>query len=153
MKKAICFATLFTGCATYSEMMVRPSGEVRQCSATGQGIFGMETAKNATKKCVEDLRSVGYLSIDEAGAIGVRVNGTRVVFVSENGPAAEAGIQESDVITHVDGKAVTDETINLEMWGRAGEPVALTIERGGESIETRIVRTSFRAVNSSALNP
>ena len=54
-----------------------------------------------------------------------------IISVTADGPAAKAGIQPGDVITAVDGRAVTD----------LGEPVSLTVRRGTETLTFTVTRT------------
>jgi S1-C subfamily serine protease len=60
--------------------------------------------------------------------------GVVVVGVSPVGPAGAAGIRQDDVIVRIGGEPVsTREAFYGRLWeGRVGEPVELTVERGGE---------------------
>lgn len=76
----------------------------------------------------------------EFGGLGIEVtmdNGiVKVVSPIDDTPAAKAGIEPGDLITHIDGKIVTDFTLNEavdHMRGTPGTKITLTIRRGGLS--------------------
>jgi carboxyl-terminal processing protease len=76
----------------------------------------------------------------EFGGLGIEVtmeNGiVKVVSPIDDTPAAKAGIQPNDLITHIDSKPVTDFTLNEavdHMRGAPGTKITLTIRRGGLS--------------------
>ncbi len=60
--------------------------------------------------------------------------GARVVEVLPDTPAAEAGLQEGDLITAVDGEEVTPENSLVDLLGarQPGDEVTLTVEREDE---------------------
>lgn len=66
-----------------------------------------------------------------------RSSGILVYQVDPTGPAAEAGIQEGDIIVKVDGKEMVDASDLLVAIRdrRAGEKVNVLIDRGGKEIE------------------
>jgi Do/DeqQ family serine protease len=73
---------------------------------------------------------------------GVRAGqGVLVSDVVAGGPAAEAGVKASDVITAVGGVAVgSTNELQLEIMYRAvGEPVAITLVRDGKEISLTVV--------------
>jgi carboxyl-terminal processing protease len=76
----------------------------------------------------------------EFGGLGIEVtmeNGiVKVVSPIDDTPAARAGLQPGDLITHIDSKPVTDYTLNEavdRMRGVPGTKVTLTLRRGGIS--------------------
>ncbi|MBI4492131.1 MAG: S41 family peptidase [Chloroflexi bacterium] len=81
------------------------------------------------------------------GGIGARIAGPEptVIEVFDDSPAAQAGLEPGDVITHVDRQAVVGrslvETIN-QVRGEQGTTVELTVRRAGQSepLVLRIVR-------------
>jgi putative serine protease PepD len=66
--------------------------------------------------------------------------GLFVVSVDPNGPAQEAGLQEGDIITQINGEAATDanQLYALTLTQRAGDTVSITYERDGHSTETKL---------------
>lgn len=87
--------------------------------------------------------SVDVSSSDQGG-----VEGARVVDVFEDGPAAEAGIREGDVITHVDGRSLSEpigaeleQDFDLDGSVPAQRLLALAGElEPGQSVEIAFVR-------------
>ena len=89
------------------------------------------------KKSFQDMQTQ---TRGEFGGLGIEVtmeNGiVKVVSPIDDTPAAKAGLQPNDLITHIDTKPVTDYTLNEavdHMRGAPGTKVALTIRRGGIS--------------------
>ena len=68
------------------------------------------------------------------GAAGM---GAMVMAVDCGGPGAAAGIRQGDVITAWDGKPIEGVRALLRALGPAsvGQPVALTLSRGGEAVQ------------------
>ena len=60
--------------------------------------------------------------------------------VKAGSPAADAGLQQGDVITAVDGKAVTNSAaLATQVQAHsAGDVVAITYSRNGTSAEARV---------------
>ncbi|MDR3423528.1 MAG: S41 family peptidase [Alphaproteobacteria bacterium] len=76
----------------------------------------------------------------EFGGLGIEVTMEnsiiKVVSPIDDTPAARAGIQPGDLITHIDAKPVTDYTLDQavdHMRGTPGTKIVLTIRRGGLS--------------------
>jgi carboxyl-terminal processing protease len=74
----------------------------------------------------------------EFGGLGIEVtmenNLVKVISPIDDTPAAKAGLQPNDLITHIDGKPVTDLTLSDavdRMRGTPGTKITLTIRRGG----------------------
>ena len=120
--------TVLFGCATYSEVMVGPNGDVIHCSVTGQGVIGMATAHNAKGSCVKDMEAIGYLPLDEAGVVGItfETSTLRLVKVEFLGPAYAAGMRPGNTIVEVDHVKVSDQkTANTLLFGRPKTRVAV----------------------------
>ena len=62
--------------------------------------------------------------------------GAAVRSVTENGPAAEAGLQENDIITTVNGEAITgsNDLVKLVKAASAGDTLELTVYRQGQTV-------------------
>ncbi len=71
--------------------------------------------------------------------IGIRPQLSAVVGrVMENSPAADAGLETGDIITHLNGEpSVSQMSVSTFEW-KAGEKVALTLKRGDEILEKEI---------------
>lgn len=66
-----------------------------------------------------------------------------VVQVFENTPAIEAGMQAGDILYIVEGEEVTGKDLNLvvsELKGEEGKEVSLSVLRGEEVIDMKLVR-------------
>lgn len=98
----------------------------------------------------------------EFGGLGLEVTMenalVKVVSPIDGTPAAKAGIQSSDLITHIDGKPVADLTLNEavdKMRGTPGSKVTLTVRRGGlagQPFDVTLTRAVIR-VQSVRYNP
>jgi len=89
------------------------------------------------KKSFQDMQTQ---TRGEFGGLGIEVtmeNGiVKVVSPIDDTPAAKAGLQPNDLITHINGKPVTDYSLNEaveHMRGAPGTKILLTIRRGGLS--------------------
>ena len=68
-------------------------------------------------------------------AVGVTLAPPRVGQVTENSPAAVAGFQRGDLITHVNGRAVEDGSDVIRVVAlSSGDPVRFTVERQGQAL-------------------
>ncbi|WP_297800273.1 RIP metalloprotease [uncultured Brevundimonas sp.] len=67
--------------------------------------------------------------------VGVMQRPARVVNILPESPAAVAGFQSGDLITHVNGKLIEDSSEVVRFVAlSSGTPVAFTVERAGEVI-------------------
>ena len=65
--------------------------------------------------------------------------GAAIQSVTENGPAAQAGLQNGDVITAVDGRAMTStELVSYIGQASVGQQMVFTIYRQGETMEITV---------------
>jgi hypothetical protein len=71
-----------------------------------------------------------------APSYGTDVKGVLVGPVSENGPAAKAGIKMDDVITAINDQPVTNLQTYMAIMGgqKAGQPISVTVQRGKEKL-------------------
>jgi len=78
------------------------------------------------------------------GAVGIKVDGTKVTEVQRFMPAENAGIRVADVIEKIDGNSVagksTDEVQQL-LLGSYATPVTMSILRNGKPIEMTMARS------------
>ena len=89
----------------------------------------------------------------EFGGLGIEVtmeNGVvKVVSPIDDTPAAKAGVQANDLITHLDGEPIVGLTLEQaveKMRGPVNTPITLTVVRKGieDSVEIKIVRDVIR---------
>ena len=65
--------------------------------------------------------------------------GAAVQSVTENGPAAQAGLQRGDIITAVDGKAMTStELVSFVGQASVGQQIVFSIYRQGDTLEITV---------------
>ncbi len=97
----------------------------------------------------DDFKDMQVQTRGEFGGLGIEVtmdNGfVKVVSPIDETPAANAGVQAGDYITHLDGEQVLGLSLSEavdKMRGKVGEPIILTIVREGaeEKIEVEVIR-------------
>lgn len=82
-----------------------------------------------------------YPSLGLSTASGEGEAGRKVIFVSEDSPAARAGFQAGDVLLALDGVPIADrETLNRGMAEkRWGDAAVFTVRRGENTVELKAV--------------
>lgn len=122
-------------------------------SGTGASIdnIGFAIPINRVKKIVESIIEKGYISKPYIGVSVTDVSqetqsyglpeGAAVKSIEEDGPAAEAGLEENDIITAVNGEEVKGSKELAAIVGDAspGDILVLTIYRKGENKEFKII--------------
>lgn len=96
------------------------------------------------------------VSLTSVNALSARANnlgateGALVVAVSDGGPAADAGIQENDIITKIDGEQVTsaDGLIIALREHEVGDKVTLTAVRDSKEREVEVTLGSDEALQT-----
>ena len=97
----------------------------------------------------DDFKDMQVQTRGEFGGLGIEVtmeNGfVKVVSPIDETPAANAGVEAGDYITHLDDEPVLGLSLSEavdKMRGKVGEPIILTIAREGaeEKIELEIIR-------------
>lgn len=70
---------------------------------------------------------------------GIPTNEPVITEVTEDSPAAEAGMQNGDLVTKIDGKAIAnwDELVEI-VQDNAGNPLPFKVERGDEELNFTI---------------
>jgi carboxyl-terminal processing protease len=114
-----------------------------------------------------DQRAMDELSEDTSGSyagLGLEVmaadGSMRVVSPIDDTPAERAGIKSGDIITRIDGTAITAENVNTSvnlLRGKAGTEVALSVLHEGATvpIDMKLKRDTIRvaSVRVRALDP
>ena len=108
--------------------------------------IGFAIPINQVRSIVESIIQNGYII---KPYIGVSVSdvssesqsyglpqGAAVRSVVENSPAAEAGLQENDIITAANGDAITgsNDLVKLVKAASAGDTLELTVDRQGQTV-------------------
>jgi len=112
--------------------------------------IGFAIPINSIMSIVESIIEKGYISkpyigisvldvSEETQQFGVPA-GAAVQAVTEDGPAAQAGLKKGDVITAVNGEAVTSNTL-VDLIGAASvdDSLILSIYRQGETLELTVI--------------
>ena len=104
----------------------------------------------------ETYSSILYSNEGGTSGVGVTVvfdpetSAIYVVRVSEESPAAQAGLQSKDRITAVDSVTVTaenyDQSVN-NIRGESGTDVTLTVLRDGETFDVTVTRGDFTSTS------
>lgn len=103
----------------------------------------------------EDFKEFTDKSHGEFGGLGIQITSDkgaiRVISPIDDTPAAKAGIQSGDYITHIDGEQVFDMTLNQavkKMKGKPGTKVKLTILHSGEEPKELTLKRAIIKVKS-----
>ncbi len=103
----------------------------------------------------EDFKEFTDKSQGEFGGLGIQITSDkgaiRVISPIDDTPAAKAGIQSGDYITHIDGEQVFDMTLNQavkKMKGKPGSKVKLTIVHSGEEPKEMTLKRAIIKVKS-----
>jgi len=105
--------------------------------------IAIDSAKSAIQQAIDSpLAPTGYLGVQTADVtsalamqLGLQVqDGAYVIGTTQGGPADDAGIKAGDVITAVDGHAVTNTTDlgNILADLQPGNTVPVEVDRGGQ---------------------
>lgn len=111
----------------------------------------------------DDFSDMRVQTRGEFGGLGIEVTQEdgfiKVVSPMDGTPAAEAGIQAGDFITHVDGESVLGLTLDQavdKMRGPVGSEIIITVVREGEQdpFDVSIIRDTIKltAVRSRSVN-
>ncbi|MBB4929540.1 putative serine protease PepD [Lipingzhangella halophila] len=118
----------------------------------GSGSIGLgfsipiNQAQPIAEQLVEDGQA-DYAAI-EATITGTQDgSGAEVVEVSEDGAAAQAGIEEGDVITGIDGEEISDpdKLIAMVRSYQPGDKITVSYERGGDTEEATLTLSAQSA--------
>ncbi len=103
----------------------------------------------------EDFKEFNDKSHGEFGGLGIQITSdkgaVRVISPIDDTPAAKAGIEAGDYITHIDGEQVFDLTLNQavkKMKGKPGTKVKLTIVHSGEEPKEITLKRAIIKVKS-----
>ena len=93
-------------------------------------------------------QSNSYVGIGVTVQKEVNDKGIEILAVNPDGPAAEAGILEGDILTHADGTFLGDLTLSAGkslIAGKKNTKVALTVLRGEETLELTVTRKEIHS--------
>ena len=135
----------------YGEVIGVTNAKYSTSSSSSASIdnIGFAIPINSIMNIVESIIEKGYISkpyigisvLDvsaETQAYGIPA-GAAIQAVSEDGPAAQAGLQKGDVITAVDGKTMTSkELVGYIGEASVGQKMVFSIYRQGEELEITV---------------
>ena len=135
----------------YGEVIGVTNAKYSTSSSSSASIdnIGFAIPINSIMNIVESIIEKGYISkpyigisvLDisaETQAYGIPA-GAAIQAVSEDGPAAQAGLQQGDVITAVDGTAMTSkELVSYIGEASVGQEMVFSIYRQGENLEITV---------------
>lgn len=123
--------------------------------------IGFAIPMNDVRSIIDDIIEKGYISKPYIGISVTDVSaetqsyglpqGAAVKEVTADSPAQQAGLQVNDIITHLNGEAVTGSSDLVSKVGDAqiGDELKLTVYRQGQSIElTVIVGEQIQSANA-----
>lgn len=134
------------GCASYNQLLVNPTGDVASCDSAGQGLIGIAYASHVATNCIESRKAAGYLEIEKAGVIGIKLSkdSNIILAVASNGPAGKAGIAAGDEVTAVDSQKVKNSAdASILIFGSSATYVDVSILRGQNTKSYRLERVSY----------
>lgn len=112
--------------------------------------YSFAVPSNLVQKVVQDLRQYGVV---QRGYLGIVIRdqskpkeegwvaGVHVDSIAENSAAGAAGVKVGDIITKVDGQAISSSPELLESIGqhRPGDKIDLTVKRGNSERDFTVV--------------
>lgn len=135
-------------------------------TAAGPGIDGIKVAMAASDAMTDSVKEqhTAFLEPEQFArfrssltgdqgtvGVGILIDGQRGPFtiadVFPGAPAAQAGIQPGDQIERVDGRDTTRlelRELSSALRGEAGQPVTLTLRRGGQTLDVTVVRALYQ---------
>jgi serine protease Do len=126
--------------------------------------IAIDSAKSAIDQAIaQPLQATAYLGVttrdvtsDLAFQLGLPTDaGAYVLATLENGPAADAGIHQGDVIVEVDGRSITAATTLGRVLDqlRPGQEVDVRVVGSGDQDRTVTVRLGTRPLPTEFLEP
>ncbi|MHA6347202.1 S41 family peptidase [Roseivivax sp. CAU 1761] len=147
----------------FERIRVQYVEEVEEKDLIEAAINGMLTSLDPHSSYLspDDAQDMRVQTRGEFGGLGIEVTQedgfVKVVSPIDDTPAAEAGIEAGDFITHVDGESVLgltlDEAVDL-MRGPVGSEIVITVVREGrdEPFDVSIVRDTITLTAVRARN-
>ncbi len=135
----------------YGEVIGVTNAKYSTSSSSSASIdnIGFAIPINSIMNIVESIIEKGYISKPYIGISVLDVSaetqqygipaGAAVQSVTENGPAAQAGLQKGDVITAVDGTTMnSSELVSYIRLAEPGQQLVFSIYRQGETLEITV---------------
>ena len=111
--------------------------------------IGFAIPMNSVKDIITSIIEKGYIEkvymgvtvySESSSRKGSSSQGLTVKSVEKDSPAEEAGVQEGDIITEVNGEKVTaySDLSSVISKSKAGDVITLTINRDGETLKIKV---------------
>jgi len=130
--------------------MVSPDGKIVDCASSGSGVLGLAAASSSTYDCSQKLKNAGYLKLEEAGAIGIKLSfdgSMRIIKVVSNSQADRACIKPNDKLVKVNNVEVTNNKDAQQLlFGKKFESVSITIDHNGTVKRYKLSRDRYTDV-------
>ncbi|MBR1380696.1 MAG: S41 family peptidase [Alphaproteobacteria bacterium] len=139
---------------TARDSFVEEADEKKMLEGAMSGMLGA-LDPHSSYLSLDDFKDFNDKSHGEFGGLGIQITSdrgaVRVIAPIDDTPAADAGIQAGDYITHIDGEQVFDMTLNQatkKMKGRPGTKVKLTIVSDDKEPRTITLKRAIIKVKS-----
>lgn len=112
--------------------------------------FDAEAAKDFNEDTAGAYEGVGVELQQQPGPV------LKIIAPLEGGPAERAGLRSGDIITAIDGQAISDATGSTPLRGVAGSEVKVTVQREGRApfeVSLKRERIRLQSVRSRMLEP
>ncbi|MCO5992734.1 S1C family serine protease [Actinoallomurus rhizosphaericola] len=104
----------------------------------------IDTAKQVADQLIKSGKAThAYLGVSLSDVAGDQ-QGALIAGVQKGTPAASAGLQEGDIVTQIDGKAIQDaQSLSAAIRGhQPGDKISLTFVRGGSKHTVSVTLTA-----------
>lgn len=150
----IAIGLFLNGCASYSQMMIGPNGNIKRCAASGHGPIGVGMAGSMQSDCIESARAAGFIELERSGVLGINTSdvvepggGIRILKVIPNSPAAAAGIKAGGVLYKINGQDIRSKADSkILLFGEAGSNINVTIKANNEEKDYNLVKESYTKI-------
>lgn len=136
----------------YGEVIGITNAKYSSNSASEESIdnIGFAIPINKARSIAESIIEKGYISKPYIGVSATTVStetqsyglpqGAAVKEVAKDGPAAAAGLKVNDIITHINGKAITGsgDMVSIVNESQPGDGLKLTVYRKGSTLEMTV---------------
>ena len=136
----------------YGEVIGITNAKYSSNSASEASIdnIGFAIPINKARSIAESIIEKGYVSKPYIGVSATTVStetqsyglpqGAAVKEVAKDGPAAAAGLKVNDIITHINGKAITGsgDMVSIVNESQPGDGLKLTVYRKGSTLEMTV---------------
>lgn len=134
----------------YGEVIGITNAKYSSNSNTSIDNIGFAIPINKARQIAESIIEKGYVSKPYVGLAATTVStetqsyglpkGAAVKTVAADSPAAKAGIQVNDIITHVDGKEISgsSELVSIVAKSAVGDSLTFTVYRKGKTADITV---------------